>query len=73
MNGWLWDGVVDALLGQLLGNRYKVVRRIGAGGFGAVLERLRGLIERDLRGLGSAMEAAGAPWTPGRGLPVWKK
>jgi photosystem II stability/assembly factor-like uncharacterized protein len=46
---------------------------MAAGGFGAVLERLRGLIERDLRALGSAMEAAGAPWTPGRGLPVWRK
>ncbi len=40
---------------------------------GPVLERLRGLIERDLRSLGAAMEAAGAPWTPGRGLPVWRK
>jgi hypothetical protein len=46
---------------------------IAADGFGAVLERLRGLIERDLRALGAAMEAAGAPWTPGRGLPVWRK
>jgi photosystem II stability/assembly factor-like uncharacterized protein len=46
---------------------------IAAGGFGAVLETLRGLIERDLRSLGAAMETAGAPWTPGRGLPVWKK
>jgi hypothetical protein len=46
---------------------------IAADGFGAVLERMRGLIERDLRALGTAMESAGAPWTPGRGLPVWKK
>jgi hypothetical protein len=46
---------------------------IAADGFGAVLERLRGLIEGDLRSLGTAMEAAGAPWTPGRGLPVWRK
>jgi hypothetical protein len=46
---------------------------IAADGFGIVLDRLRGLIERDLPDLGSAMEAAGAPWTPGRGLPVWKK
>jgi hypothetical protein len=46
---------------------------IAADGFGAVLEQLRGLIERDLRGLGAAMEAAGAPWTPGRGLPAWRK
>jgi hypothetical protein len=46
---------------------------IAADGFGAVLERLRGLVDRDLRGLGTAMETAGAPWTPGRGLPAWKK
>jgi hypothetical protein len=46
---------------------------IASDGFGAVLERLRGLIDRDLRNLGTAMETAGAPWTPGRGLPVWKK
>ncbi|MHB8054025.1 MAG: WD40/YVTN/BNR-like repeat-containing protein [Candidatus Aminicenantales bacterium] len=46
---------------------------IAADGFGAVLEKLRGLIDADLRELGKAMEAAGAPWTPGRALPVWKK
>jgi hypothetical protein len=46
---------------------------IAADGFVNVLERLRVLIERDLHGLGAAMEAAGAPWTPGRGVPVWKK
>ena len=46
---------------------------IAADGFGAVLEKLRGLIERELRSLATAMETAGAPWTPGRGLPAWKK
>jgi hypothetical protein len=46
---------------------------ITADGFGAVLKKLRGLIEGDLRMLGEAMEAAGAPWTPGRALPIWKK
>ncbi len=46
---------------------------IAAAGFGDILEKLRGLIEGDLRKLGAALEAAGAPWTPGRGLPVWKK
>jgi hypothetical protein len=54
----------------------KTVQRdyeIASDGFGAVLDTLRGLIERDLHSLGTAMEAAGAPWTPGRGLPVWKK
>ncbi len=46
---------------------------IAADGFGKVLETLRTLIEKDLRTLGDSLEAAGAPWTPGRGLPVWKK
>jgi photosystem II stability/assembly factor-like uncharacterized protein len=44
-----------------------------AGGFEKLLETMRGLFERDLRKLGDALEAAGAPWTPGRGLPVWKR
>lgn len=46
---------------------------VAAGAFGAVLEKLRGLIDGDLRRLGEALEAAGAPWTPGRPVPVWKK
>jgi photosystem II stability/assembly factor-like uncharacterized protein len=46
---------------------------IAADGFGKVLEDLRAAIEVDLRKLGQELEAAGAPWTPGRGLPVWKK
>jgi hypothetical protein len=46
---------------------------IAADGFGVILEELRGLIDRDLRTLGAAMETAGAPWTPGRGVPVWRK
>ncbi|HYT89349.1 MAG TPA: hypothetical protein VEL76_11640, partial [Gemmataceae bacterium] len=39
--------------------------------FGQELTRLRTLIETDLRRLEQALEAAGAPWTPGR-LPEWK-
>jgi hypothetical protein len=39
--------------------------------FEAVLSRLRSLIEGDLTRLEKAMEAAGAPWTPGR-IPDWK-
>ena len=34
------------------------------------LARLRPLVEKDLAALERAMEAAGAPWTPGR-LPDW--
>jgi uncharacterized sporulation protein YeaH/YhbH (DUF444 family) len=39
--------------------------------FEIVLGRLRPLIENDLIKLEKAMEAAGAPWTPGR-IPEWK-
>lgn len=39
--------------------------------FDQVLTRLRALIEGDLAKLEKAMEAAGAPWTPGR-IPEWK-
>ena len=39
--------------------------------FEGVLSRLRTLIEGDLARLEKAMEAAGAPWTPGR-IPEWK-
>ena len=39
--------------------------------FEQVLARLRALVEGDLTRLEKSMEAAGAPWTPGR-LPEWK-
>lgn len=39
--------------------------------FDQVLTKLRTLIEGDLARLEKAMEAAGAPWTPGR-IPEWK-
>jgi hypothetical protein len=39
--------------------------------FQDVLERLRVLVEEDMRGLGDQLEAIGAPWTPGRGVPKW--
>ncbi len=39
--------------------------------FTSVLDRLRTLIEQDLKQLEDDMEAAGAPWTPGR-LPRWE-
>jgi photosystem II stability/assembly factor-like uncharacterized protein len=46
---------------------------IAAAGFEKVLEEMRVLVEVDLVGIGQRLEAAGAPWTPGRGLPRWKK
>ncbi len=46
---------------------------IAAESYGKLQEDLRNMIELDLRKLGDALEAAGAPWTPGRGVPVWKR
>jgi hypothetical protein len=39
--------------------------------FGTTLDQLRQLIEVDLARLEKQLEAAGAPWTPGR-IPEWK-
>lgn len=46
---------------------------IAAGAFEKLLEEMRVLIDQDVKKLGDDLEAAGAPWTPGRRLPVWKK
>jgi hypothetical protein len=46
---------------------------IAADGFEKLLEDLRQIVEEDLRKLEDALETAGAPWTPGRGVPKWKK
>jgi photosystem II stability/assembly factor-like uncharacterized protein len=46
---------------------------IAAEGFEKLLEQMRQVIEVDLKTLKDSLEAAGAPWTPGRGLPKWKK
>ena len=40
--------------------------------FAPILARLKTLVESDLKDLESKVEAAGAPWTPGR-VPAWKK
>jgi len=66
---------VSAQLGSTVPITETVKRdyEIAADGFGKLLEEMRAAIEVDLRKLGQELEAAGAPWTPGRGLPVWKK
>jgi photosystem II stability/assembly factor-like uncharacterized protein len=46
---------------------------IAAAEFGELLEELRRIIEVDLEKLEEKLEEAGAPWTPGRGIPEWKK
>jgi len=45
--------------------------QIASDEFGPVLEKLRALIDVDLRGLEQRMESLEAPWTPGR-VPVWR-
>jgi photosystem II stability/assembly factor-like uncharacterized protein len=45
--------------------------QIAADDFAVELKRLRNLVQVDLAKLEKAMEAAGAPWTPGR-IPEWK-
>ena len=45
---------------------------IAAAEFAPVLERLRRLVDVDLADLEHELEAAGAPWTPGRGVPDWQ-
>ena len=44
---------------------------VAARDFDAALTQLRQLIEGDLAKLEKQMEAAGAPWTPGR-IPEWR-
>jgi len=45
--------------------------RYAGGEFTGVLAELRQLIEQDVAGIEQKLEAAGAPWTPGR-IPTWK-
>jgi hypothetical protein len=45
---------------------------IAAQQFGTELAKLRQMVDVDLRDLEKQMEAAGAPWTPGR-VPEWKE
>lgn len=46
---------------------------IAAAGFADLQPRMRALIDGELARLGDELEAAGAPWSPGRRLPEWKK
>jgi hypothetical protein len=45
---------------------------IAGGEFSEELGKLRALVEVDLAKLEKDMEAAGAPWTPGR-VPEWSE
>lgn len=63
--GGVWTGT----LGDVT-DTHKRQYDIVAEEFAGILQRLRGLIEGDLRRVEDAAESAGAPWTSGR-LPKW--
>lgn len=46
---------------------------IAANCFEILLPKLKKLLEHDIQSLEKLIEAAGAPWTPGRPIPDWKK
>ncbi len=53
---------------QTMKDQYRIIGEE----FEPQLEKLKKLIEVDMKKLETAMEEAGAPWTPGR-IPKWKK
>jgi hypothetical protein len=63
--GGLWNVTSPPTRTQLDGYRY------AAGEFEPVLAALRKLMLEDLVELEARLEAAGAPWTPGR-VPQWE-
>jgi hypothetical protein len=64
--GGAWSGNLSEVTATQQ-RQYDVV----AAEFGAILERLRRVVEVDLQQIENAAEAAGAPWTSGR-IPTWK-
>ena len=68
-------------VGQIVGGHWSTTQNpttthtrayeIASAQFAGVLEKLRTLVEVDLRRLESDADAAGAPWTPGR-IPDWR-
>ena len=56
-----------------LTNSHRKNYEIAAAEFEEALKALRPLLEHDLPALHETLEAAGAPWSPGRRLPKWKK
>jgi hypothetical protein len=64
--GGAWSGSLAEITATQQ-RQYDVV----AAEFGGILERLRKVVEVDLKRVENAAEAAGAPWTSGR-IPTWK-
>ncbi len=66
ITGGAWSSTLQSVTGTQR-RQYEII----AAEFEDILERLRRLVEVDLRRIEDAAEAAGAPWTSGR-VPIWR-
>jgi len=64
--GGAWSGSLQEVTGEQR-KQYGIV----AAEVGGILDRLRRLVDGELRRIEAAAEAAGAPWTSGR-IPTWR-
>jgi photosystem II stability/assembly factor-like uncharacterized protein len=68
------NGIANSLWSNTMEDATATQKRqydIAAGELGGLLDRLRTLMEQDLKRLEDQAETAGVPWTSGR-VPVWK-
>ena len=68
------NGIANSLWSNTMEDATATQKRqndIAASELGGLLERLRTLVEQDLKRLEDQAETAGVPWTSGR-VPVWK-
>jgi hypothetical protein len=68
------NGIANSLWSNTMEDATATQKRqydIAAGELGGLLDRLRTLVETDLKRLEDQAETAGVPWTSGR-VPVWK-
>ena len=68
------NGIANSLWSNTMEDATATQKRqydIAAGELGGLLERLRSLVEQDLKKVEDQAETAGVPWTSGR-VPVWK-
>jgi photosystem II stability/assembly factor-like uncharacterized protein len=68
------NGIANSLWSNTMEDATATQKRqyeVAAGELGTLLERLRTLVEQDLKKIEDQAETAGVPWTSGR-VPVWK-
>jgi hypothetical protein len=68
------NGIANSLWSNTMEDATATQKRqydIAAGELGGLLDRLRTLVEQDLKKVEDQAETAGVPWTSGR-VPVWK-